>query len=176
MSGLDVLRRLKEESATRRIPVLMHSVADRPDEMIGLGAADFLQKPISAARLREAVLRALDRAPVPVYVVDGDEARGERVHRMLEETGVPATLLRRRAEALAIPAIPAAPVVLAAELADGPAGPVAAAWVADPAYRDADLILFGDGRPTPRSRRPDAGSRCSRGSGPPTPPGVCVRP
>jgi len=143
MSGLDVLRQLKEDPATRRIPVMLHSVADRPDEMIGLGAADFLQKPVSATRLREAVLRALDRTPVPVYVVDGDEARGERVHRMLEETGVPATLLRRRTEAEAIPSAPPPVIVLAPELSDGPAAPVAAQWITDPAYREADLILLG---------------------------------
>ena len=88
MSGLDVLRELKRDTATRRIPVLLHSVSDEPEQLLALGAADFLRKPVSGARLREAVLRALDRTPVPVFVLDGDESRRERIRRALEETGL----------------------------------------------------------------------------------------
>jgi CheY-like chemotaxis protein/anti-sigma regulatory factor (Ser/Thr protein kinase) len=143
MSGLEVLRELKGDSATRHIPVLLHSVADRPDEMIALGAADFLQKPVSAPRLREAILHALDRIPAPVYVVDGDEARGERVHRALEETGIPATLIRSLGEGRAIPSAPPPVVVLAPRLTGGAAAPLLAAWTEDPAFRDADVVLLG---------------------------------
>jgi CheY-like chemotaxis protein len=57
MSGIDVLRQLKQDPETRAIPVLLHSVADEPGEMLALGAADFLRKPVTGARLREAVLR-----------------------------------------------------------------------------------------------------------------------
>jgi hypothetical protein len=63
-------------------------VADEPEQLLALGAADFLRKPVSGARLREAVLRALDRTPVPLFVLDGDDARRERVRRALEETGL----------------------------------------------------------------------------------------
>ena len=104
MSGLDVLRQLKRDAATRHIPVLLHSVSDEPEQLLALGAADFLRKPVSGAQLREAVLRALDRTPVPVFVLDGDDARRERVRRALEETGLAVSPARTLAEAAAIPA------------------------------------------------------------------------
>jgi CheY-like chemotaxis protein len=43
MSGLDVLRQLKQDAETRDIPVLLHSVTDEPEEMLALGAVDFLR-------------------------------------------------------------------------------------------------------------------------------------
>ena len=119
MSGLDVLRQLKQDPATRAIPVLLHSVADEPEQMLALGAADFLRKPVSGARLREAVLRALDRTPVPVFVLDGDDARRERVRRALEETGLDVSPAATLAEAVAIPPAPAPVIVLGRDLADG---------------------------------------------------------
>jgi PAS domain S-box-containing protein len=48
MSGLDVLRELKRDAATRGIPVLLHSVSDEPEQLLALGAADFLRKPSAA--------------------------------------------------------------------------------------------------------------------------------
>jgi PAS domain S-box-containing protein len=143
MSGLDVLRQLKQDPTTRAIPVLLHSVSDEPNEMLALGATDFLRKPVTGARLREAVTRALDRAPVPVFILDGDEARRERVRRVLEETGVPVSPARTLAEASAIPPSPPPVVVLAATLADGATSELLARWSADPAFRDASVILIG---------------------------------
>jgi PAS domain S-box-containing protein len=143
MSGLDVLRQLKQDPDTRQIPVVLHSVADEPEEMLALGAADFLRKPVSGARLREAILRALDRTPVPMFVLDGDDARRDRVRRTLEETGIPVNPARTLAEAVAIPPTPPPVIVLGPSLPDGPAAPLLARWAGDPAFRDAAVILVG---------------------------------
>ncbi|HEY7142543.1 MAG TPA: ATP-binding protein [Methylomirabilota bacterium] len=143
MSGLDVLRQLKQNTETRAIPVLLHSVADEPNEMLALGATDFLRKPVTGARLREAVTRALDRTPVPVFVLDGDEGRRERVRRVLEDTGVPVSPARTLAEAVAIPPTPPPVVVLGPTLTDGASAELLARWSADPLFRDASVILAG---------------------------------
>jgi CheY-like chemotaxis protein len=89
MSGLDVLRQLKKDPETRRIPVILHSVTDEPEQMLALGATEFLLKPVTGARLREAVLRALDRTPAPLFIVDGDDGRRERVRQLLDGFGIP---------------------------------------------------------------------------------------
>jgi PAS domain S-box-containing protein len=143
MSGLDVLRQLKQDPETRQIPVLLHSVTDEPEQMLALGAADFLRKPVTGARLREAILRALDRTPVPLFVLDGDGARRERLRRTLEETGLPVQPAATLAEAVAIPPTPAPIVVLGPTVADGPSAPLLARWSGDPAFRDAAVILMG---------------------------------
>ena len=143
MSGLDVLRQLKQDPATRAIPVLLHSVADEPEQLLALGAADFLPKPVSGARLREAILRALDRTPVPLFVLDDDDARRDRVRRALEETGLDVSPARTLAEAMTIPAAPPPVIVLGPRLADGEAAPLLARWGADPAFRDAAVVLVG---------------------------------
>ena len=142
-SGIDVLRQLKQDAATRSIPVLLHSVSDAPEELLALGAADFLRKPVTGARLREAVLRALDRSPAPVYVLDGDDARRERVRRALEDTGLEVGPARTLAEAIAIPATPGPVIVLGTSLPDGPAAPLLARWCGDPAFRGAAVVLMG---------------------------------
>jgi PAS domain S-box-containing protein len=143
MSGLDVLRQLKQDPETRAIPVVLHSVSDEPEEMLALGAADFLRKPVSGARLREAILRALDRTPVPVFVLDGDEARRDRIRRALEETGLPVSPARTLSEAVAIPPLPPPVIVLGPTLADASTAPLLARWSGDPAFRDAAVVLAG---------------------------------
>ncbi len=143
MSGVDVLRQLKKDPATRAIPVLLHSVADEPEQMLALGATDFLRKPVTGARLREAIVRALDKSPVPLFVLDGDDLRGNRIRLVLEETGLDVGPARTLADALAIPAMPAPIVVLGPRLADGDAATLVVRWSADPAFRDAAVLLVG---------------------------------
>lgn len=54
MSGLDILRRIRENGATRSVPVLMLTArGDEVDRVVGLdmGADDYLTKPFSAREL-----------------------------------------------------------------------------------------------------------------------------
>jgi hypothetical protein len=80
---------------------------------------------------------------VPVFILDGDDGRRERVRRVLEETGVPVSPAKTLAEAGAIPPTPPPVIVLAATLADGATPELLARWSADPAFRDAAVILIG---------------------------------
>jgi CheY-like chemotaxis protein len=143
MSGVDVLQQLKKDPATRAIPVLLHSVTDDPGRMLALGATDFLLKPVTGTRLREAIVSALDKTPIPLFVLDGDEARGQRIRTVLEETGLEVGAARTLADAVAIPATPAPIIVLGPKLADGDAAPLVARWSADPAFRGAAVLLVG---------------------------------
>lgn len=64
MDGWDVLRRLRDDAATERLPVVLTSVDDLTDAVAGR-ASSILQKPFLRADVRRAV------SP---YVLDGVEA------------------------------------------------------------------------------------------------------
>ena len=62
MDGYEVLSRMKSDDATRNVPVIMLSAKrQREDVMkaVGLGAKDYLVKPVDFKRLLEKVERAL---------------------------------------------------------------------------------------------------------------------
>jgi len=64
-TGIEALRRLKQSSRTRNIPVIVVSGVDdpaMPRRMRELGALDVLPKPVDPAHLLEVVDRALGRA------------------------------------------------------------------------------------------------------------------
>ncbi len=56
MDGWDVLGRLREHPATRKVPVIVSTILPHGQLALTLGAAAFLRKPVS----REALLEALD--------------------------------------------------------------------------------------------------------------------
>jgi hypothetical protein len=80
---------------------------------------------------------------VPLYLLDGDDARRERVRRALEETGLEVNPASTLAEAVAIPARPASVILLGAALPDGPATPLLARWRGDAAFRGTNVVLIG---------------------------------
>ncbi len=60
--GRDVLRRLKSNTQTQLIPVIGMSSspdADLPEQILALGAEEFLPKPVDLARLGEVLQRVL---------------------------------------------------------------------------------------------------------------------
>jgi two-component system, cell cycle response regulator DivK len=66
-TGIEALKKLKTSSKTSSIPVLVLTGTasnDTPDQVKGLGADDFLLKPIDAETLYRALCRALGQ-PAP---------------------------------------------------------------------------------------------------------------
>ena len=61
-SGWKVLEDLKKDPTTRHIPVIICSLLDERERALGLGAADYLLKPILEEDLISSVQR-LERSP-----------------------------------------------------------------------------------------------------------------
>lgn len=76
-SGLDLLRRLREEPATARLPVIMLTAkTSEYDRVKGLdsGADDYISKPFGVMELLSrirAVLRRVEKAPAPSLLTAG---------------------------------------------------------------------------------------------------------
>ena len=65
-NGIDVLRKIRMMSKTSQLPVLILTASTDPktaDEARGLGADEFLTKPVNLPEFHEALLRALGRPP-----------------------------------------------------------------------------------------------------------------
>ena len=65
-TGIHVLEKLKAMTKTSQIPVLVQSASLDPDmaeQVKGLGADEFLKKPVDFALLHAALLRVLGRPP-----------------------------------------------------------------------------------------------------------------
>jgi DNA-binding response OmpR family regulator len=63
-SGMDVLKKLKMSNQTTQIPIIILTGSTDPamrDAAMGLGAEEFLSKPVDLKVLHAAVLRALGR-------------------------------------------------------------------------------------------------------------------
>jgi signal transduction histidine kinase/DNA-binding response OmpR family regulator len=84
VDGWEVLKRLKNDDATRRLPVVIISMVDNRDLGLALGADDYFVKPVDRerllARLREILSRRGDGAK-RLLVIDDDAA----VHTLLHE-------------------------------------------------------------------------------------------
>jgi signal transduction histidine kinase/DNA-binding response OmpR family regulator len=94
--GLDLLHSLKEDPATRDVPILVVSVVDERLEGLRLGAIEYLVKPVDRAKLVEAATRALGRSPASsgrfepsprVLVVDDEEEVRQLLARALRVNG-----------------------------------------------------------------------------------------
>jgi signal transduction histidine kinase/DNA-binding response OmpR family regulator len=90
MDGWDLMTRLKDDPATRHVPVVIVSVTDEPSRGFALGAAQVLLKPVS----REDLLAAVDSLGLNpqagaghVLVVDDDPRAVQVVSRQLEAAG-----------------------------------------------------------------------------------------
>jgi len=76
IDGWDVLRTLKADPATSKVPVVVVSIVDERAKGIALGAAEYLVKPIGRDDLLRALqrVRVLDPAPVHKKGVGMDKA------------------------------------------------------------------------------------------------------
>jgi signal transduction histidine kinase/CheY-like chemotaxis protein len=82
LDGWTFLERLKENPATANVPVVVCTGNNGRDQAAALGAADFVTKPFSQARIREAIQRVLPEGRGCVLVVDDDRS----VRRLVVET------------------------------------------------------------------------------------------
>lgn len=92
MDGWEILRRLKEDPATRAIPVMVVSVVDDRQLGLALGAIDYFVKPISRDPLLEALARLtfttkVRTRTVTVLVIDADPDASARYRQLLEPDG-----------------------------------------------------------------------------------------
>lgn len=80
--GWQVLAELKARPETAHVPVVVVTAYNGREKAAALGAADFITKPFTADRLREAVKRVLPIGGRSVLVVDDEE----NVRRLVLET------------------------------------------------------------------------------------------
>jgi signal transduction histidine kinase/CheY-like chemotaxis protein len=85
LDGWQVMAQLKASPATAGVPVIVCTGRNGRDRAGALGAADFITKPFSEKRIREAVTRFLPGGRGSVLVADDDPA----VRRLVVETFSP---------------------------------------------------------------------------------------
>jgi signal transduction histidine kinase/CheY-like chemotaxis protein len=81
MDGWEVLKRLKNDDATRELPVVIISMVDNRDLGLALGADDYFVKPVDRARLLDRLREITARGGKRLLVIDDDAA----VQTLLEE-------------------------------------------------------------------------------------------
>jgi two-component system phosphate regulon response regulator PhoB len=88
LNGLDVLKQLKQNAKTARIPILMLTArADEVDRIVGLelGADDYVTKPFSPREIVLRVQSVLRRVEAPAETVEMLEVGAIRVDRVRHE-------------------------------------------------------------------------------------------
>ncbi len=106
VSGLEVLRRIREQGLNREVPVIVITVVTEKGSVAGFALHDVLAKPLDSASL----LKSLQRAGVPpersgaVLVVDDDAASVKLMMVTLGQLGYEGTYVERAAEGLEIAA------------------------------------------------------------------------
>lgn len=86
MDGADVLKQLKKTPTLRHIPVQIISAADRRKEGMGLGAFDYLQKPVMGNDLMNAFGRIEDfmnRKLKKLLVIEDDETQNNAIKELI---------------------------------------------------------------------------------------------
>jgi PAS domain S-box-containing protein len=106
VDGLEVLRQLKDNSLTSKIPVIVVTIADQPAVGSALGADEYLLKPVDKATLLAAVERCLrsrgGAAPTrAILVVEDDVSTREMIVELLTVHGYAVTTAGDGAEARA---------------------------------------------------------------------------
>jgi signal transduction histidine kinase/CheY-like chemotaxis protein len=81
MDGWEVLKQLKNDVATRQLPVVIISMVDNRDLGMALGADDYFVKPVDRARLLDRLREITARRGKRLLVIDDDAA----VHTILDE-------------------------------------------------------------------------------------------
>jgi CheY-like chemotaxis protein/signal transduction histidine kinase len=102
-SGLTVLQRLKEEPATRHVPVHVISVEDRSEAALQLGAIGYALKPTTREQLMEVFGKfeaKLSQKLRHVLVVEDDARQRDSIARLIGEDDVQITAVELGSQAL----------------------------------------------------------------------------
>ncbi|MFK0090232.1 response regulator [Pseudomonas sp. NPDC090755] len=102
-SGLTVLQRLKEQAATRHIPVHIISVEDRVEAAMHLGAVGYAVKPTSREELKAVFARLeakLTQKLKHILLVEDDDLQRESIARLIGDEDVEITAVGMAQEAL----------------------------------------------------------------------------
>jgi signal transduction histidine kinase/DNA-binding response OmpR family regulator len=101
MDGWQVLASLKEDPELAPIPVVIITIMEDRAKGFTLGAADYLQKPITRDQLLSILSRLLpNRGPSPILIVEDDDATMEGLKRILENEGISTRCARNGWEGL----------------------------------------------------------------------------
>ena len=107
-SGISILKRLKENSAARAIPVIMITARDSEDDVVEgleLGADDYLPKPLSMMELIarvKAVLRRSVRSEDEETIIDAGSVRMDVGRHTVTVSGAPVSLTLKEFELLRV--------------------------------------------------------------------------
>ncbi len=107
IDGFEVLERLKQQSSTRNIPVIILSIIEDEERCFRLGASDYLPKPIDRERLVDRVSRLIAAGPARksegpghILVVDDDDSVLKALSTILTNHGFEVALARNGKEGL----------------------------------------------------------------------------
>ncbi len=87
MDGWEVLQKLKEDSDTSNIPVIIISVSNEKDTGLALGAFSFVNKPINKDDLIGEINR-INEHPSTVMIVDDNEAELNEMAKIIENNNI----------------------------------------------------------------------------------------
>lgn len=102
-SGLTVLERLKENPATRHIPVHVVSVEDRKEAALQMGAVGYAMKPTTREDLKKVFGRLeakLAQKVKRILLVEDDARQRESVSRLIEDVDIEITAVEFGEQAL----------------------------------------------------------------------------
>jgi signal transduction histidine kinase/CheY-like chemotaxis protein len=102
LDGWSFLERLKENPVTANVPVVICTGNNGRDQAAALGAADFVSKPFSQARIRAAIERVLPGGKGCVLVVDDDRSVRRLVVETLADSGFDLVEAANGEDALAV--------------------------------------------------------------------------
>ncbi|WP_228894465.1 response regulator [Pseudoduganella aquatica] len=105
IDGWGVMRSIKDNPATRHIPVHFITCLEDRQKAMGLGAIGFITKPVSAQQLDEvldSIGAAIARTDKRLLVVEDDEAEAMSLAALLETEGLDIAIARSGSAALAL--------------------------------------------------------------------------
>jgi signal transduction histidine kinase/DNA-binding response OmpR family regulator/HAMP domain-containing protein len=96
MDGWEVLQKLKSNSHTCNIPVLIVTISDEKQTGLALGAVGYINKPIDKEILINEIIR-LSKAPESVMIVDDNEVDLHQMKTVIEEENI-STIIAKSGE------------------------------------------------------------------------------